>query len=68
MTKRELINLLNDPAKQIPDDAVICAFDPEAESLLPLTGMVYGPDLRVGFSVELCTDPLDEVSAFEEAT
>lgn len=60
MTKAEMIEILTDPAKQIPDDAVLLAFDPEEQRVMPLTGMVYGADYGGSYSVELCTDPLDD--------
>lgn len=51
MTKRELIEMLNDPAKMISDDAIILTFNGDEEKMLPVSGMLYDNK-----TVELCTD------------
>ena len=57
MTKKELIECLNDPHKQIPDEAIIMTFDSDAGKAMPITGMLYGGRDN---TVELCTDDMQD--------
>ncbi len=56
MTKKELIEMLNDPMKGISDDAEMLAFDGDAATKCPVTGIVYGGQDN---TVELCIDLID---------